>query len=120
MKKTVIFEAGINKVSSLADGSLSINLHTQELGDDTMTRIFALRKKPGMCLLSTDDKISKEELDVVENFTTDYEFATKSQSQRLRAVLYKVWEQGDQSLDFRIFYENAMDRIINKYKEVLE
>ncbi len=120
MKKTVVFEAGINKVATLSDGSLSINLHTQELDDDTMTRIFKLRKLPGMCLLSTDDKISQEEIDLVENFTTDYEINTKSQSQRLRAVLYRVWESGDQKIDFRIFYENNLDRIINKYKALLE
>ena len=53
MKKTVIFEGGVNKVSTLADGSVSINIHTQELNDETMMRIFNLRKKPGMVLISS-------------------------------------------------------------------
>ena len=120
MKKTVVFEGGVNKVSTLADGSMSINIHTQELNDDTMTRIFALRKTPGMVLISSDD-ITQAEVEVVEQYTSDYEVGkTKTSSQRLRAVLYRVWEQGDQKYDFPIWYESQMDRIINKYKTTLE
>jgi len=120
MKKTVVFEGGVNKVSTLADGSMSINIHTQELNDDTMTRIFALRKTPGMVLISSDD-ITQAEVDVVENYTSDYEVGkTKTSSQRLRAVLYRVWEQGDQKYDFPIWYESTIERIINKYKTTLD
>jgi len=120
MKKTVIFEGGVNKVSTLADGSLSINIHTQELNDDSMTRIFALRKKPGMVLISSDS-IDQEEIDIVEKFTIEHEVGkTKSSSQRLRNVLYRVWEQGNQVTDFTIWYEAQMERIINKYKTTLD
>ena len=41
MKKSVIIEAGINKVSTLADGTISINLHCQEMPDETMMRVFS-------------------------------------------------------------------------------
>tara|TARA_R110001599_G_scaffold225196_1_gene424351 strand:+ start:1323 stop:1685 length:363 start_codon:yes stop_codon:yes gene_type:complete len=120
MKKSVVFEGGVNKVSTLADGSMSINIHTQELNDETMTRIFALRKTPGMVLISSDD-ITQAEVEVVENYTSDYEVGkTKTSSQRLRAVLYRVWEQGEQKYDFPIWYESQMERIINKYKSNLE
>jgi uncharacterized NAD-dependent epimerase/dehydratase family protein len=123
MKKTVIFEGGVNKVSTLADGTLSINIHTQELPEETMMRVFSLRKSPGMVLISSDD-ISKAEQEEVEKFTTDFEVGkTKTASQRLRAVLYRVWEQEGQPrgyTDFPVFYESQMERIINKYKSTLE
>jgi len=119
MKKTVIFEGGVNKVGTLADGSLSINIHTQELTDETMMRVFNLRKKPGMVLISSGD-ITKQEIDAVENFTSDFEFNGKTPSQRLRSVLYKVWEQSSQDFDFPIWYESQMERIINKYKATLD
>jgi len=123
MKKTVIFEGGVNKVSTLADGTLSINIHTQELPEETMMRVFSLRKSPGMVLISSDD-ISKAEQEEVEKFTTDFEVGkTKTASQRLRAVLYRVWEQEGQPrgyTDFPVFYESQMERIINKYKTTLE
>ena len=123
MKKTVIFEGGVNKVSTLADGTLSINIHTQELPDETMMKVFSLRKCPGMVLISSDD-ISRAEQEEVERFTTDFEVGkTKTSSQRLRAVLYRVWEQEGQPrgyTDFPVFYESQMERIINKYKSTLE
>ena len=123
MKKTVIFEGGVNKVSTLADGTLSINIHTQELPEETMMRVFSLRKSPGMVLISSDD-ISKAEVEEVEKFTTDFEVGkTKTASQRLRAVLYRVWEQEGEPrgyTDFPVFYESQMERIINKYKSTLE
>jgi len=120
MKKTVVFEGGVNKVATLSDGSVSINIHTQELNDDTMTRIFALRKKPGMVLISSEE-VTQEEADEVEKFTINNDIGkTKSSSQRLRAVLYRVWESGDQRIDFTIWYEANMERIIDKYKSKID
>ena len=73
-----------------------------------------------MVLISSDD-ITQAEVEVVENYTSDYEVGkTKTSSQRLRAVLYRVWEQGEQKYDFPIWYESQMERIINKYKSNLE
>ncbi len=120
MMKKVIFEGGVNKVATLSDGTLSINIHTQELPEETMMRIFNLRKSPGMILISSDD-ISKAEVEEVEKFTSEFQVGkNKTSSQRLRAVLYRVWEQGDQVYDFPIWYESQMERIINKYKTTLE
>ena len=87
MKKiSTIFEGGVAKVSTLADGSISLTIHTQELPEETMMRLFQLRKKAGMILISSDS-ISKEEVMEVEKFTTEYEVGGKTPSQRLRAVL---------------------------------
>lgn len=120
MKTSVIFEGGVAKVSTLSDGSLSINIHTQELPEETMMRIFQLRKKPGMVLLSTDDKISKEEQDAVEGYTASEFQKGKSPSQLLRSVLYRVWEQRNQPEEFDLWYRNQMEAIINKYKATLD
>ena len=91
-----------------------------KLPEETMMRVFSLRKSPGMVLISSDD-ISKAEVEEVEKFTTDFEVGkTKTASQRLRAVLYRVWEQSEQAYDFPIWYESQMERIINKYKTTLE
>ena len=47
MKNSVIFEGGIDKVSTLADGSLRIYVGTPELSNETMVKVFSLIKKPG-------------------------------------------------------------------------
>lgn len=118
-KISTIFEGGISKVSTLADGSLSLTIHTQELPEETMMRLFKLRKKPGMILISSNP-ITREEVVEVEKFTSDFEVGGKSPSQRLRAVLYRVWEQTDRKYDFPIWYESQLERIINKYKATLD
>jgi hypothetical protein len=43
----------------------------------------------------------------------------KTQSQRLRGVLYKVWEQGTQDLDFKTYYKQKTEEIIQHYKNKL-
>tara|TARA_R100001440_G_scaffold480_1_gene1353 strand:+ start:246 stop:611 length:366 start_codon:yes stop_codon:yes gene_type:complete len=118
-KISTIFEGGIAKVATLADGSLSLTIHTQELPEETMMRLFKLRKKPGMVLISSDG-INKKEVEEVEKFTSDFEVGGKTPSQRLRAVLYRVWEQTEQTYDFPIWYESQLERIINKYKATLD
>ena len=118
-KISTIFEGGVAKVATLADGSLSLTIHTQELPEETMMRLFKLRKKAGMILISSDS-INKQEVEEVEKFTSDFEVGGKTPSQRLRAVLYRVWEQTDQTYDFPIWYESQLERIINKYKATLD
>lgn len=44
----------------------------------------------------------------------------KSPSQRLRAVIFLLWQQGKQDVDQDEYYEIVMERIINQLKEKLE
>ena len=41
MKHSVVFEGGIDKVSTLADGSLRIYVGTPELANETMVNLLA-------------------------------------------------------------------------------
>ena len=54
MKNSVIFEGGIDKVSTLADGSLRLFIGTPELSNETMVKIFSLIKRQGYVLISTE------------------------------------------------------------------
>ena len=51
MKNSVVFEGGIDKVSTLADGSVRVYLGTPELTNETMVNLFSLIKKPGYVLI---------------------------------------------------------------------
>jgi hypothetical protein len=123
MSKKVIFEGVVNKVSTLVDGSLSINIHTQELPEETMVKVFKFRKTTGMVLISSDN-ISEAEIKAVDNFTTEYEVGkTKTPSQRLRGVLYRYWEAEGKArgyTEFALWYEVYMEKIINKFKSKLD
>lgn len=76
MKNSVVFEGGIDKVSTLADGSLRIYVGTPELSNETMVNIFKLIKQPGYVLVSTS-VINQDQIDAVEKATTNAEFSEK-------------------------------------------
>ena len=130
MKNSVIFEGGIDKVSTLADGSLRLYVGTPELPSETMVNIFSLIKKPGYVLISTNS-INQDQIDAVEKATTNSEFSEKTPSQRMRGVLYKLWEKtqpktmnGDSGqmeyVDFDLFYKRQMNKIIDHFKTKLD
>ena len=130
MKNSVVFEGGIDKVSTLADGSLRIYIGTPELSNETMVKVFSLIKKPGYVLVSTNS-ISQDQIDAVEKATANKEFNEKTVSQRLRSVMFKLWEKtqpkqlnGDSGemeyLDFELFYRRQMNTIIEHYKTKLD
>ena len=83
-KISTIFEGGVSKVSTLADGSLSLTIHTQELPEETMMRLFKLRRKAGMILISSDT-INKEEVHEVEKFTTEFEVGRKDTESKIES-----------------------------------
>ena len=130
MKNSVVFEGGIDKVSTLADGSLRVYLGTPELANETMVNLFGLIKKPGYVLISTNS-INQDQIDAVEKATTNTEFSEKTPSQRMRGVLYKLWEKtqpktmnGDSGemeyVDFDLFYKRQMNKIIDHFKTKLD
>ena len=129
MKNSVVFEGGIDKVSTLADGSLRLYVGTPELSNETMVKIFSLIKKQGYVLISTNN-INQDQIDAVEHSTANTEFNEKTSSQRMRGVIYKLWEQMQpkqtnvdtgslEYVDFDLFYKRKMNEIINHLKTKL-
>ena len=128
MSNTVIFDGGVETIATRADGSIKVVGGAQELSSDTMTRLFDLRRKVGYVLISTKE-ISQEQIDAVETSTANMEFSEKTPSQRLRGVLYILWEklqpkENDQGIekfvDFDLFYKRKLNEIINHYKKQLD
>jgi len=118
MKKKVVFDGGISGIRTMADGSLRIQIDTQELPAEILTRVFELRNIPGIVLVSTD-KITDAEVDAVSYATSDFGFKQKTHSQRLRSVIYRLWEQEAKEYEFDVYYANKMNQLINHYKEKL-
>ena len=128
MSNTLIFDGGVETIATRADGSIKVVVGSQELSSDTMTRLFDLRRKVGYVLISTKE-ISQEQIDAVETSTANMEFSEKTPSQRLRGVLYILWEklqpkENDQGIekfvDFDLFYKRKLNEIINHYKKQLD
>lgn len=104
----------INSIKTLADGGLSINLHTNELKPESLAEIFTLKEQQVWATL-TPTTINKEDLDIPDvkpEFKGD-----KTNSQRLRSVIFVIWESTDKKKTFNEYYNEKTELIINWLKE---
>ena len=133
--ESVLFEGGVEKISTLADGSLRIHVGTPELSNETMVKLFQLNRKTGYVLLSPYPINEEQQVAVdkaAESLVSEStEFGQKTPSQRLRNVLYVCWEKTQpkqlnpdtgkvEMVDFDLFYKRQLNKIIDKYKSILD
>ena len=128
-RKTIVFEGGVDNIRTLADNSLRVSLGTPELSPETVGTLYSILKQPGFVVLSTQP-ISQKQIDAVEAASIDMEFDTKTPAQRMRGVLYRLWEQtspkekneegNTQYVEFELFYKRKMNEIINHLKSKLD
>ena len=133
--KSVLFEGGVEKISTLADGSLRVHIGTPELSNETMVNLFQLNRKTGYVLLSpypvNEDQKSAVEKAAKKAEHESTEFGNKTPSQRLRAVLYVYWEKTQpkqlnpdtgnvELVEFDLFYKRELNKIVEHYKTKLD
>lgn len=116
MSKPNTFTAAaiLTRISYLRDGGLSLGFSTNELSDADKIIASKFHQKFGHVLFS-ENQFSDE--DVPKGDATD---ASKSPSQRLRAVLFIYWKQLGEPGSFEFFYRQQMEKSIDAIKKVLE
>ena len=60
------------------------------------------------------------EYPTVDEIEIDRDVDNKTQSQRIRSVLFLIWKQQGEQGDFRDFYHAKTEKYINYLKEKLE
>jgi len=115
-----ILPAILESFRSLKDRSYKITFETNELTPEQAVGINAALGNAGY-LAFKDDPFKQSEKDMIESLESDFEDPKKSQGQRLRAVLYRLWEQQSEGYDtFPKFYEFKTDQLINHFKDKLD
>ena len=116
----IILETILETISTRVDGTLKLVLSTQEIDSSKAGELFQLRGKFCKSLIS-DTNISKIEQELVDAQHLVSGKKNKTESQRLRAVLFRINEQngGDEN-SFELFYKAEMNKIIEHYKSKLE
>jgi hypothetical protein len=114
----LLLPAIVSSIRSLKDGSVSVCVETQELSPSKAGELFSFRKKVIMMYLSPKETITQKELDQVNNI--DVEVQGKTQSQRMRAVLYLLHQQSPEGYKtFEEFYRFKTEQIIEHLKSKL-
>jgi hypothetical protein len=108
----------IASLATKVDGSIKVTLVTRELGGDDAARLFSLRGSEAWALIApqefTEDSVK------LPTEKADPSVGTKTPSQRLRGVLYRLWEQNRSGTDFESFYRIKMEGIIEQFKGRLD
>ncbi len=67
------------------------------------------------------EPFKKEEIDLIKDLKSNFEDTGKTPAQRLRAVLYRLWEQSNEGYeDFNLYYNFKMEGFINHLKGKFE
>ncbi len=107
----------IENISTRKDNTVKITLGTQELSPGKAGELFTLLNKMAITYISPKE-ISQKEMDQCDKL--DPEFEGKTQSQRIRGVLFKLFQQNSEGFnDFEQYYRNKTEKFIEHLKSKL-
>lgn len=111
--------AGLESYRSLKDGTLKLSFETGELSPEQMGNVHYSLNKVGFLVFSPDP-FATHELEEIDKLKVEFTDLGKPPSQRLRAVLYKLWEQTPEGYKtFADFYNAKMEVLIEHFKSKL-
>jgi hypothetical protein len=117
MDKILKVPSAIEKITTMRDKSLRIWVDTPELSPEDMATLMALYGKEGVFVFSVSDIKEEDMLDLPE---VKVERGEKTPGQRLRGVLYVLWEQSKTGKTFDEFYRDYMSKLIETIKGRLD
>lgn len=110
----------VESIKSRRDNTIAITIGTQELPPAKVGEIYGLQNKYSFVMLKPSE-FTKSEVDIAATIKVDPDDQGKTKSQRLRAVLYRLWEQQpDGHKEFDTFYSSRMEQLITSVKSRLE
>lgn len=103
------------------DKTVSITFITQEQTPEEVMYIHTMLDTFGYLLFKAEETLTKEEINEIDTLDTELYDNPKTQAQRLRAVLYRNFEQDAEGFqEFKEFYKNKTEQIIQHYKDKLD
>lgn len=118
MMQGVLIPVIIENITTRKDNTIKITLGSQEVSPQVAGELFRLLNKLAACYFSPKETIRQAEIDQVDEL--DVEMDGKSQSQRLRNVLFVLWQQSPEGYkDFKNFYQAKTEQIIDHFKSKL-
>lgn len=110
----------VEKIETRSDKTVKVVIGTQELTPEDMLELFQYNQSLVKFYI-TDKNVTREIIDNIDAAEVDIAPTVKSPSQRLRGVLYRLYEVDSEGYsDFNLFYLNKMERIIEWIKQKLD
>lgn len=118
----IVLDAEIESIATRKDRTIKISMGTQEMAPESAGHLFGLQNKLITVGLSTNG-LTDEDIDALRmhKFNTDAIPNKKSQSQRMRNVLYLLYQQSAEGFDtFAQYYDSKTNQIIEHLKSKIE
>ena len=117
MNKILNIPAIISKVTTLVDNSIRVYVDLNELPSIKLAELFEFRNKSGIFSFAESNI---DETDIEPPVLPQVE--KKTQSQRLRAAIYRYWETlpKDKYPNYEDFYRMQMEVHIKQYTSKLD
>lgn len=110
----------IEGIASRKDGTFKLSVGTQELDEEEALSLIRLNRKMGWFVFKENPLVEADLINIPE-IKPEFE-DEKTPSQRLRNVLYVLWEQKYKKdyKTFDAFYKVQVEKIIDWVKQKLE
>jgi len=116
----ILIAAQVEGIQSRKDKTIKLTFGTQELMPSMAGDLFSLNNQMVYLAIKVEP-FNKGEKEIIESSKVDELDGIKSNSQRLRAVLYILWEQNNEGFKtFSEFYNARMELLINQIKNKLQ
>ena len=113
-----LLAAQIEAIQTRVDNTLKVSLGLNEVSPSVGAELLGMRGKVVAVYISPKESITQKELEQVDQ--VDPEFGGKTQSQRLRNVLYVLFETNSEGFKtFDEFYKAKTEAMITHFKTKL-
>lgn len=118
---TLLIPAILDGYNPKKDKSVTIRFNTQEQTPEAIMKIHALLETFGYLYFKPEDNLTATELKELDSMDTDLTDGNKTQSKRIKNVLYVNWQQVPEGYaDFKDYYKAKTEHIIQHFKDKLD
>lgn len=104
----------------LKDGTRKISIETQELNPEQVIKLDQSFQKFGYWAFK-EEPFRKDEMSALDGLEADLDDGKKSQGQRIRGVLYLLWQKDKEGYeDFNLYYRFKTEKYISYLKKLLD
>lgn len=119
MSSSILIPAIYEGSRDLKDRTKKLTFQTNEITPEQAANLQSMVQSFVYLAVKSED-FTKEQVDTINSLKTDYDDFGKTHSQRLRAVMYRLWEQSSEGYkDFNLYYNFKMDTLISHFKAKL-